>query len=56
MLEKALVGSKKYWFWVLFLLTIIFIGFLCYLYQFKIGLGITGMSRDVSWGFLQGLL
>jgi len=51
MLEKALTGSKKYWLWVLFLLTIIFIGFLCYLYQFKVGLGITGMSRDVSWGF-----
>lgn len=51
MLEKALVGSKKYWLWVLFLLSIIFIGFLCYLYQFKVGLGITGMSRDVSWGF-----
>ncbi len=51
MLEKALVGSKKYWIWVLFLLSIIFIGFLCYLYQFKVGLGITGMSRDVSWGF-----
>jgi len=51
MLEKALVGSKKYWLWVLFLLSIIFMGFLCYLYQFKVGLGITGMSRDVSWGF-----
>jgi len=27
------------------------IGFGCYLYQFKEGLRITGMSRDVSWGF-----
>ena len=51
MLEKALIGSKKYWLWVLFLLSIVFIGFLCYLYQFKVGLGITGMGRDVSWGF-----
>jgi len=51
MLEKALVGSKKYLLWVLFLLSIIFIGFLCYLYQLKVGLGITGLSRDVSWGF-----
>jgi len=51
MIEKALVGSKKYWIWVIFLLSIIFIGFLCYLYQLKVGLGITGMSRDVSWGF-----
>ncbi|RKX59834.1 MAG: menaquinol oxidoreductase [Thermodesulfobacteriota bacterium] len=51
MLEKALKGSKKYWLWVAFLLFIIFIGFLCYLKQWKIGLGVTGMSRDVSWGF-----
>jgi molybdopterin-containing oxidoreductase family membrane subunit len=27
------------------------IGFGCYLYQFHEGLRITGMSRDVSWGF-----
>ena len=27
------------------------IGFVLWLYQFKVGLKITGMSRDVSWGF-----
>lgn len=26
------------------------LGFVCYLFQFYRGLGITGMSRDVSWG------
>jgi len=26
------------------------LGFICYLFQFYRGLGITGMSRDVSWG------
>jgi Ni/Fe-hydrogenase subunit HybB-like protein len=51
MLEKALIGSKKYWAWVVVLLAIIGIGFLNYLGQLKHGLGITGMSRDVSWGF-----
>ncbi len=51
MLEKALVGSKRYWGWVAFLLVIIGIGFINYLRQLKFGLGITGMSRDVSWGF-----
>ncbi len=50
MLEKALKGSRGYWIWVLFLLTIISIGFLCYLHQLDYGLGVTGMSRDVSWG------
>ncbi len=51
MFEKALIGSKKYWTWIVVLLVIIGIGFLNYLGQLKNGLGITGMSRDVSWGF-----
>lgn len=50
MLEKALTGNKAYWTWIFFLLAIIGVGFLNYLEQFKTGLGITGMSRDVSWG------
>jgi molybdopterin-containing oxidoreductase family membrane subunit len=54
MLEKALTGSRRYWGWITFLLVLIGIGFLCYLYQFRVGLGITGMSRDVSWGFYIG--
>lgn len=32
------------------LLALIGIGFICYLKQFQEGLGITGMSQDVSWG------
>jgi molybdopterin-containing oxidoreductase family membrane subunit len=54
MFEKALVGSNRYFGWVAFLLTIIGVGFIIYLYQFRVGLGITGMSRDVSWGFYIG--
>lgn len=50
MLEKALSGSKKYWAWVVFLLVVIAIGFTAYLRQYQYGLGLTGMSRDVSWG------
>ncbi len=50
MIEKALKGSSVYWGWVIFLLCIIGAGFLAYLYQLKVGLGITGMSRDISWG------
>ena len=50
MLEKALTGSKKYWAWIIFLLAVIAVGFLAYLRQFSYGLGLTGMSRDVSWG------
>jgi len=50
MLEKALTGSKKYWAWIIFLLIVIAVGFMAYLRQFSYGLGLTGMSRDVSWG------
>lgn len=51
MLELAIKGSKKYYGWMAFLLCIIGVGFLCYLKQLDFGLGITGMTRDVSWGF-----
>jgi molybdopterin-containing oxidoreductase family membrane subunit len=51
MLETALKGSRAYWIWVLFLLAVIGVGLIFYLRQFTIGLGVTGMSRDVSWGF-----
>src|SRR3989339_768112 len=51
MLEQAFSGSKKYWAWVVVLLVLIGCGVLAYLYQFNKGLGVTGMSRDVSWGF-----
>ena len=50
MLEKALKGSRGYWIWISFLLTVITLGFFFYLRQLDYGLGITGMSRDVSWG------
>jgi len=51
MLELALQGSKRYYAWITALLAVIGVGFACYLIQFNFGLGITGMSRDVSWGF-----
>jgi molybdopterin-containing oxidoreductase family membrane subunit len=51
MLELALKGDKKYWGWVIALLVVIGVGFAVYLKQLDFGLGITGMSRDVSWGF-----
>jgi Ni/Fe-hydrogenase subunit HybB-like protein len=54
MLEKALVGSKKYWMWVSFLGALILVGLVNYLHQFSYGLGITGLGRDVSWGLYIG--
>ncbi len=54
MLDLAFKGSRKYWRWLIFLLAIISVGAGCYLLQLKQGLKITGMSRDVSWGFYIG--
>jgi len=54
MLEKALDGSKKYWAWVCFLGFFALSGFYYYLQQYSYGLGITGLSRDVSWGLYIG--
>ena len=51
MLELAIRGNKKYYGWIGLLLAIVGVGFLTYLKQLDFGLGITGMSRDVSWGF-----
>jgi len=51
MLELAIKGSKKYYGWMTLLLAGIGAGFIFYLWQYNFGLGITGMSRDVSWGF-----
>jgi len=50
MLEKVLTGSRKYWGLVTVLLVLIGVGAIFYVQQWNYGLGITGMSRDVSWG------
>ena len=51
MLEKAINGSKVYWGWIAFLLLLMSVGAACYWQQLSHGLTITGMSRDVTWGF-----
>ncbi len=51
MLELAVKGNKTYWTWIIVLLAGIGTAFLLYLWQLRVGLCLTGMSRDVSWGF-----
>jgi molybdopterin-containing oxidoreductase family membrane subunit len=51
MLEHVLKGTKNYWGWIFFLSAIIMVGLYFYLQQYSYGLGITGLSRDVTWGF-----
>ena len=50
MFEKAVVGGRRYWIWVLGLCALIGLGTAAYLYQLVNGLGVTGLSRDVTWG------
>lgn len=51
MLERALVGTQRYYRFLMVLLVLMGMGFAAYLFQYNRGLTITGMSRDVSWGF-----
>jgi molybdopterin-containing oxidoreductase family membrane subunit len=51
MLELAVKGSKRYYGLLAVLAGIAGAGVLVWLWQLQVGLGITGMSRDVSWGF-----
>ncbi len=50
MLDFALKGNKRYWTWIIFLSAVTGVAFLTYLYQYREGLRVTGLSRDISWG------
>ena len=54
MFEKAMVGSRRYWTWLGVLAVVIAGALAVYIRQFEVGLGITGMGRDVSWGLYIG--
>jgi len=51
MIEKALTGGRGYWIWIACTLSAIAAGAYCYVVQLNTGLGITGLSRDITWGF-----
>ena len=50
MLEKALTGSRRWWTLLAVLAAFVAVGFATYLRQLSVGLGITGLTRDVPWG------
>lgn len=50
MIEKMFKGGRLYWGWVTVLLAMICLSFIFYLKQWSVGLGVTGMGRDISWG------
>ncbi|HML59950.1 MAG TPA: polysulfide reductase NrfD [Solidesulfovibrio sp.] len=51
MLEKALKGSPRYWGTLIALGLVMALGLGFWLYQLTFGMKITGLNRDVSWGF-----
>lgn len=50
MFEKALRGGWGYWTWMAGLLAVVSAGAWCYAEQLSVGLGVTGLSRDITWG------
>lgn len=50
MIEKVLKGNSNYWMWLAFLSAFIGVGAICYLRQYNLGMYLTGMGRDLSWG------
>jgi len=53
-LELILRGNRAYWLWMAFLGALIVSGSLAYAAQVHIGLGLTAMRDQVSWGFYIG--
>ena len=51
MIEKVLKGPVSYYAWLAILGGVITLGALVYLLQLFLGLRVTDLSRDVSWGF-----
>ncbi len=51
MIEKVLKGRVSFYVWLAFLGGLITLGALVYLLQLFVGLKVTNLSRDVSWGF-----
>ncbi|HEX7487233.1 MAG TPA: NrfD/PsrC family molybdoenzyme membrane anchor subunit [Vicinamibacterales bacterium] len=50
MLEKSLHGGRGYWAWMAALMAVVCAGAWCYAVQLQTGLGVTGLSRDITWG------
>jgi molybdopterin-containing oxidoreductase family membrane subunit len=50
----AMSGNPAYWVWVAFLMALITSGVLAYENQLRVGLALTAMRDQVSWGFYIG--
>ncbi len=50
MIRYAFTGNALYFLWLGFLLVLIGAGVVAYMVQLKVGLGVTNLSNQVSWG------
>jgi len=50
LIESIFRGGKRYWLLISGLILLMAAGLAAYLEQWNIGLAVTGLSRDVSWG------
>jgi molybdopterin-containing oxidoreductase family membrane subunit len=50
MIPYVLRGNRAYWSWLAALVVVIAAGVSAWLRQLDVGLGVTGLGRDVSWG------
>ncbi len=54
LIEKAFVGSRRYWAWLGVLALFMFAALLDWIHEQQVGLAITGLSRDLPWGLYIG--
>ena len=52
--KLVLRGNRSYWLWLAFLVVLIASGAVAYANQVRMGLGLTAMRDQVSWGFYIG--
>ncbi len=50
MIEKALKGNRTYWIWIISLLSVMAFGIFAYAQQMRLGLSVTGLGVNASWG------
>lgn len=54
LIEKAFVGSRRYWVWLSVLAVLMVAALLDWIHEQQVGLAITGLSRDLPWGLYIG--
>jgi Ni/Fe-hydrogenase subunit HybB-like protein len=50
MFEHAFTGTRRYWLWLAALAAVVCAAAWCYALQLRVGLAVTGLTRDASWG------